>query len=581
MDLFDILILSNVRPGRAWKIASRVTREVPGTRICGIVQQNPGQLPPVQRLIAGGKTQKAFSPYTQSSLKSWFHCTFEHLVDWTLWLAHGCPSNSFLRKEFTVERLAEECGRAGWPILLSESIRPVGISNFIRQNSPHLILALGEVPVEPQLTCLASGGLIRICQIVAGTDTTGNSEKGFSIEIQYFSRDAQSAFILASFNVAGQPYDGLLGLTLKSDLIANDLLVRGVASLQKADIERTSKEIAEWAEKIFLPSLGQLEKPKSKALNSVPEHRRYHPLWKMCVGTLLLCSPVFAFRNLYRRLRRQYPLRILTHHLVSDRPHKLGVSTQDFWRHICFLQRHYRIVSLSEGIEMLRSGRIEVPTLALTFDDGYADNFVSLRAVAEETETPLTLFVATQPVETQTEFQHDSADGVRGFLPLAWDQLRYWGDRGTEFGSHTRTHLDCGSHDTTILREEMIGSKNDLEGHLGKLVQFFAFPFGQARNMSAEAMRLAASVYKYFLSSLGGINLPASSGCHQHLLRKSHCADLWELELELQSVFEFGKSFRRDTETKKGRSIRRPFALPTWLFALSRRHRSTDIQADR
>ena len=585
MDLSDILILSAVRPGRTWKIASRLTREVPGARICGIVQQNSGQLPAVERLIAGRKTHQTLSPSTPSSLNSWFHCAFEYkfeyLVDWILWLAHGCPRNSFCRKEFTAERLAEECVRAGWPLVLSEGIRAVDISHLLGQNSPHLIIAVGEVSVEPQLTYLASRGLIRICQVVAGT-AAGNSETGFSIEIQYFPRASQSAILLASFNVTGQPYDGLLGLTLKGDLLANDLLLRAVASLQKADTEQASKDITAWAEKIFLPSLGQLEKPKSKMLHSVPEHPRYHPLWKMCVGTLLLCSPVIAFRNLYRRWRRQYPLRILTHHLVSDRPHKLGISTQDFWGHVCFLQRHYRIVSRSEGIEMLHSGRIEGPILALTFDDGYADNFVSLRAVAEETETPLAVFVATQPVETRTEFQHDSVDGVRGFLPLTWGQIRYWSARGAEFGSHTRTHLDCGSRDTTVLREEMMGSKNDLECHLGKPVHFFAFPFGKALNMSSEAVRLAASVYKHFLSSLGGINLPASSGPQQHLFRKSHCADLWELELELQSVFEFGKSFRRGAHTKMGRSIGRPFAPLTGSpFALSRRHRSTDIQVDR
>ena len=35
--------------------------------------------------------------------------------------------------------------------------------------------------------------------------------------------------------------------------------------------------------------------------------------------------------------------------------------------------------------ELLKSGSINEPTLVITFDDGYEDNFVNLRAVSEET----------------------------------------------------------------------------------------------------------------------------------------------------------------------------------------------------
>ena len=56
----------------------------------------------------------------------------------------------------------------------------------------------------------------------------------------------------------------------------------------------------------------------------------------------------------------------------------------DFLRQVNYLLRHYRVVSLSEGVELVRTGAVKVPTVAITFDDGYADNFVNLRAVSEE-----------------------------------------------------------------------------------------------------------------------------------------------------------------------------------------------------
>src|SRR5207245_5302481 len=45
MSPFRILILSSVRPSRAWRMANRITREVPGAEICGIVQRPVQQLP--------------------------------------------------------------------------------------------------------------------------------------------------------------------------------------------------------------------------------------------------------------------------------------------------------------------------------------------------------------------------------------------------------------------------------------------------------------------------------------------------------------------------------------------------------
>lgn len=238
------------------------------------------------------------------------------------------------------------------------------------------------------------------------------------------------------------------------------------------------------------------------------------------------------------------------------------MSTEAFFRQVLFLQKHYRIVSLSEAIELLRSGEVRVPTIALTFDDGYADNFLNLRAVANEAGISATLFITTQPVETHCEFAHDVSNSMVGFLPLTWDQIQYWSTRGVEFGSHTRTHMDCGTRDSDKLQWEIIGSKNDLEAQLGWPVGLFAFPYGQRRNMSSEAMRLAASTYSHFVSSFGG-EAPSSGGNLQcHLFRKNFYASQWELELELQSVFDFTSAVRALFSHRKKEVADKNAAIP-------------------
>jgi peptidoglycan/xylan/chitin deacetylase (PgdA/CDA1 family) len=223
----------------------------------------------------------------------------------------------------------------------------------------------------------------------------------------------------------------------------------------------------------------------------------------------------------------------------------MGMPTEHFWKETRFLQRHYRIVSLSEAERLLLNGRVDSPVVVLTFDDGYRENFITLRAVTEEMAAPIALFVATQPVELHREFDHDLAAGISGFFALTWDQIRHWGRRGAEIGSHTRTHFNCGSTDRARLEQEIVGSRADLEVRLEKPIRFFTFPFGKPENISPEAVELAASAYSLFDSPLGGENLPRKGTRQQHLFRKNFYPDAWELELEMQSVFDLVQSCKQ------------------------------------
>lgn len=422
--------------------------------------------------------------------------------------------------------------RVGWPFLVANDVLDAKALEFFDQRNVDLVVALGEMPLNPKLLLIPRRGTTRASQSKVA------EAKGLNIRVEHFPRDAQTSFAVASISIPVQPYDGLLGSTLKADLITDDLLVQTAKNLQAGDTTNLVKETKDWMQRILSPYLNQVEAASIKNVQQAPIHQRCRAAWKLCMETLLLCSPSIAVRNWYRSLRGHYPVIILAHHLVTDRSHRMGVSTETFWHQVRFLQRHYRIVSLSESIELLHSRAAEVPCISLTFDDGYGDNFVSLRAVAEETGIPVALFVATQPVENHQEFQHDLIEGTRGFFPLTWDQIRYWSGSGVEFGSHTHSHFDCGSSDRRKLEEEIVGSKIQLERRLGKPVKFFAFPFGARCNISSESLELAASAYSHVLSDFGGENLPSSGTNRSHLFRKNAYLDLWELILELQSVFD-------------------------------------------
>lgn len=260
---------------------------------------------------------------------------------------------------------------------------------------------------------------------------------------------------------------------------------------------------------------------------------------KHILSVLVLFSPYVIARNWYRRRKGNYPVFILFHHLVSNRPHRMGIPTETFLRQVEFLQKHYRIVSLAEALDILHSGHCEVPTVCLTFDDGYEDNFLYLRAVAEATGIPVDLFVCTKVVESRQEFQHDVAKGESGFRALSWDQIRYWQNDHVEFGSHTRSHFDCGSSDICALEDEIGGSLDDMQKQLGTSPRFFAFPWGKACNMSNEALRIATSWYQCSFSTLTATNFAKRGRAIRVAGRKPLPSTLWELELTVQSIFDF------------------------------------------
>jgi len=283
------------------------------------------------------------------------------------------------------------------------------------------------------------------------------------------------------------------------------------------------------------------------------------PLAKMLLKTLV-AAPSVTIRNWKRRGRGGFPVTILFHHLVTDRPHRMGISTEHLLKHVQFLQKHYRIVSLSQAIEMLKSNSVTTPTVVLTFDDGYRDNFINLRAVVEETGVPVTLFISSDSITRQAEFQHDIDRDCRGFLPFTWDQLRELQAGGIEIGSHTRTHFDCGSHDVERLGNEIAGSKAELENHLGQRIEFFSFPFGLPGNISTQAAAIALQTYPYIFSAFGGNNFGSADGVVRHLKRWCHPNRLWDLELQIQGVLQIEPRFALPIESAQDEAM--GFPLP-------------------
>jgi peptidoglycan/xylan/chitin deacetylase (PgdA/CDA1 family) len=87
---------------------------------------------------------------------------------------------------------------------------------------------------------------------------------------------------------------------------------------------------------------------------------------------------------------------------------------------------------------------------------------------------------------------------------------------GIEIGSHTRTHANVGRiKDLDLLRDEIVGSRDELQKLAGTPIRYFAFPYGQHANLSPAAFALAReSGYEAACSAYGGFNFPGDDPFH-------------------------------------------------------------------
>lgn len=217
-----------------------------------------------------------------------------------------------------------------------------------------------------------------------------------------------------------------------------------------------------------------------------------------------------------------------------------------------WLKSQFEILPLEE---LVRSRNVSRPAAAVTFDDGWRDNFSLAYPVLRELNIPATVFVTTAKIGSSSPFWQQilgnlfrgataepasyHARGLRQALatgsdasftprtyratvakwkalPLAevdrrlsqtgWspsansehtrcflsvDEIREMAREGISFGSHTVNHLILPVQPSDIRRRELAKSRQDLEAILGTSVTTIAYPNGDC---SADVVRCAASV---------------------------------------------------------------------------------------
>ena len=178
---------------------------------------------------------------------------------------------------------------------------------------------------------------------------------------------------------------------------------------------------------------------------------------------------VFCITGFYFYVQSKYVVPILMYHHIDEEGgvSSLSVSPENFRRQMRFLSRQeYNVISLAELVQAkLKKEKLPRNTVVITFDDGYADNYIFAYPVLKKYNLPATIFVIVDAI------------GAEGYLKFAQIEEIVSSEIIT-IGSHTLSGAYLPGRKTRELEREIKASKGILEARLRKKIDFFCYPIG-------------------------------------------------------------------------------------------------------
>ena len=110
--------------------------------------------------------------------------------------------------------------------------------------------------------------------------------------------------------------------------------------------------------------------------------------------------------------QRAGPIVLVYHRIAPIRadPQLLSVTPENFAQHLEVVQQEYEAARLSDLVLSNAAGRAPARTVAITFDDGYADNLVKAKPLLQRAAVPATVFVASGYVGGRRLFWWDELE---------------------------------------------------------------------------------------------------------------------------------------------------------------------------
>jgi peptidoglycan/xylan/chitin deacetylase (PgdA/CDA1 family) len=254
-----------------------------------------------------------------------------------------------------------------------------------------------------------------------------------------------------------------------------------------------------------------------------------------------------GFDEIARVRRYRHLPFVLGYHRVVERLHAnngfalpaMEISVAMFERHLDWLASHFRIVSLDDLGANLQKPPGSKPLAAVTFDDGYSDIYHYAFPLLKRKGIPAGIFVVTELVGATRLPIHEELYGVlagrepdpfsatRSLLrrlpqseiqrivdslqatttinerarlalqPLSWEMLMEMHKAGMTIGSHSKTHAFLANESEERVREEVEGSRRELQRRLEVRAEWFAYPGGSFNPSVIRAVARAGYRYAF------------------------------------------------------------------------------------
>lgn len=180
-----------------------------------------------------------------------------------------------------------------------------------------------------------------------------------------------------------------------------------------------------------------------------------------------------------------YP-RILMYHMVSEhldgaKFNGLRVKPKEFETQIAYLFNNgWNFFTMSEIIE--NKDNLPFKSVAITFDDGYEDNFTNALPILKKYNAKATVYLVVdrhnREWSSKRKKKNDSGE-LMNEPKLTDNQVEELVDSGLiEIGSHTMTHDNLPTLDVKQKEFEIIESKKIIEKKFAIECKSFCYPFG-------------------------------------------------------------------------------------------------------
>jgi peptidoglycan/xylan/chitin deacetylase (PgdA/CDA1 family) len=172
-----------------------------------------------------------------------------------------------------------------------------------------------------------------------------------------------------------------------------------------------------------------------------------------------------------------FSIPVLLYHSISTTPHdRMAVPPALFEEHLALLREEFFPIALGDALQLMTSG--ESPperAVAVTFDDGYRDNYEAALPLLSRHSISATFFVCP------SHLGHTNDWNTRAFARrrhLAAQEVCELQKHGHEIGSHGLSHHYLPKLASDEQLREIAESKRRLANLCEIEIRFFAYPYG-------------------------------------------------------------------------------------------------------